>query len=84
LGLDEGDTPCNKLSVERREGDTKMADTLNLNNDNVQEVEITRREARAYFDGEDLPENISDALDVAQGNVGHKGIDQYVVIKITA
>jgi len=45
-------------------------------------VEVTRKQARAYTDGEDLPEEFLEALDSAQGEADEEGKISYVVIAI--
>jgi len=56
---------------------------LDLDAANVREVEITREEARAYFDAGELPDEVETALDEAQGAANLPGATQYLVIKIT-
>ena len=55
---------------------------LDLDATNVREVEITREQARAYFDGKSLPEELETALDYAQGEAGNHS-PQWIVIKIS-
>jgi hypothetical protein len=54
---------------------------LNLDDDNVREVEVTRAEIRAFFEGKDFPDDLINSLDNAQGDA-QNSLPQYVVIKI--
>lgn len=58
---------------------------LDLYGLNVELVEMTRKEARDYFDLPGFPEDcdFDNALDEAQGKVGTDGAPQYLVIKIS-
>lgn len=49
---------------------------------NINEVEVTRQKVRNYFDSGELPGEIDDALDKAQGDAQNNGV-QYVIIKVT-
>lgn len=58
--------------------------TLNLENDNVFEVEMTVSTAREFIGVDGMPDEVSTALDEAQGHVHmQKGAESYLVIKIT-
>lgn len=45
------------------------------------DVIITKEELVAYFDGDDIPEDLATELDKAQGDV-QPGSPQYIVIKV--
>ena len=50
----------------------------------VQTVEVTPEEIRAYLAGEELPENLTSALDEAQGafGAGRATSPEYILIRV--
>jgi hypothetical protein len=59
-----------------------MSTKLELDADNVFEATMSVAEARAYFDGTDLPPAVVDELDKVQGFVHEKGSKAFLVIEI--
>ncbi len=58
-------------------------DKINLDDDGVFQCSVTVAQARAYFDGENLPKALETELDTAQGYVFSEKKKAYLIIEIT-
>lgn len=67
----------------QKEFDPKVAGVA-MTAGEVQTVEITPEEIRSYLDGEELPENLTSALDEAQGafGAGRATSPEYILIRV--